>query len=266
MKPPCQTQDKDQLCQAQEKDQPCQTRELESLYKTASLGTWQQQIQSLTGLFLIPTPIGHLEDLSVRALVTLGAMDGLLCEDTRQTRLLLNYYGLSTPCYAYHAHNEYEKLAGVMARLRKGARLGLVSDRGTPLMSDPGFPLVRACLAEDVCVHGLPGASSILLALSLSGLPCTPFFFQGFLPVRRRKTALDELGKIQATLVIFESPHRLAATLAELCSTWGDRQACLLRELTKKFQQRIPGSLSQLESWAREAPHIGECVLVVSGA
>jgi 16S rRNA (cytidine1402-2'-O)-methyltransferase len=228
-------------------------------------GQWAEQIQSLTGLFLVATPIGHIEDISLRALSTLANVHGILCEDTRQTRILLAHYGISTPCYAYHAHNEHRKQAGILHLLHQGKRLALVSDRGTPLMSDPGFPLVRACYAHSIDVHALPGASSILTALTLSGLPCSPFFFQGFLPTRKRQATLDFLSTLPCTLVIFESPHRLAETLKELSLCFQERPACLLRELTKKFQERIALPLDHLAQWAANAAHIGECVLVIQG-
>ena len=226
---------------------------------------WSEQIQALSGLFIVATPIGHLEDITLRALTTLAYVDTILCEDTRVTRLLLSHYGISKPCYSYHSHNEKQKLNGIIHLLKKGEKIALVSDRGTPIISDPGFLLVRECYAQGIPVHALPGASSVMVAAVLSEFSCASFFFQGFLPMRGRSKTIQSLACLPVPLILFEAPHRLCKTLKELAPFFGDRKVCLLREMTKKFEQRLVLSLSELLAWAETAAHIGECVLIIKG-
>jgi 16S rRNA (cytidine1402-2'-O)-methyltransferase len=227
--------------------------------------SWSDQIQSLSGLFVVSTPIGHLEDITLRALVTLAAVDCILCEDTRVTRLLLSHYGISKPCYSYHSHNEKQKLSGIIHLLNKGEKIALVSDRGTPIVSDPGFLLVRECYKHGVPVHAVPGASSVMVAAVLSEFSCASFFFQGFLPMRKRSKTIQFLSSLPAPVILFEAPHRLGKTLQELIPFFGDRTVCLVREMTKKFEQRLVLSLSELFTWAETTTHIGECVLIIKG-
>lgn len=226
---------------------------------------WSKQMMETHGLFLVSTPIGHYEDITLRALETLRQVDGILCEDTRTTRPLLNHYGISKPCYSYHAHNEREKLNGVMARLARGDRLALVSDRGTPLISDPGLLLVQRCHTESIPVHVIGGVSSVIHAVVLSGFASGPFYFQGFMPVKKAKVTWDFLATLFAPVVFFVAPHDLLRLINDACVVFGDRDACLLREMTKKFEQRVALPLSQLRQWVQQADHLGECVLVISG-
>jgi 16S rRNA (cytidine1402-2'-O)-methyltransferase len=226
---------------------------------------WSKQMMETHGLFLVSTPIGHYEDITLRALQTLRQVDGILCEDTRTTRQLLNHYGISNPCYSYHAHNEREKLNGIMARLIKGDRLALVSDRGTPLISDPGLMLVQRCYTESIPVHMIGGVSSVIHAIVLSGLAGGPFYFQGFMPVKKAQETWNVLANVPAPVVLFVAPHDLSRLVADALAVFGDRKACLLREMTKKFEQRLILPLSQLHQWVQQADHLGECVLVISG-
>ena len=226
------------------------------------------------GLTLVATPIGNLDDISPRALATLAGADAVLCEDTRVTSKLLARHGISITLWPLHDHNEEAQLPGLLAQLHKGARLVLVSDAGTPLMSDPGFRLVRAAIAAGVPVHGIPGANAEVLALILSGLPPHPFMFVGFLPAKAgardaelaRFKAMEQAG-LSATLVFYEAPHRAAETLAALAASLGEtRPAALARELTKRFEEVRRGSLADLAQGALDDPPRGEVVLLVGPA
>ena len=220
------------------------------------------------------TPIGNLDDISPRALAALAGADAVLCEDTRVTSKLLARHGISITLWPLHDHNEEAQLPGLLAKLHNGARLVLVSDAGTPLMSDPGFRLVRAAIAAGVPVHGIPGANAAVLALILSGLPPHPFMFVGFLPAKAgardtelaRFKAMEQAG-LSATLVFYEAPHRTAETLAALAASLGEtRPAALARELTKRFEEVRRGSLADLAQGALENPPRGEVVLLVGPA
>ncbi len=218
------------------------------------------------GLHIVATPIGNLGDVSLRALATLAAADTILAEDTRVTRRLLDRYGLTTPLEAYHEHNAERVRPALLARLREGAKLALVSDAGTPLVSDPGFKLVEAALAEGIKVTGVPGPSAVLAALTVAGLPTDRFFFEGFLPQKQaaRRARLLELAAIPGTLVIFESPHRLADSLADAAAVLGERRAAVARELTKFYEEVRRGGLPELAStYAQEAAPKGEIVLLI---
>jgi len=226
------------------------------------------------GLTLVATPIGNLDDISPRALAALAGADAVLCEDTRVTSKLLARHGISITLWPLHDHNEEAQLPGLLAKLHNGARLVLVSDAGTPLMSDPGFRLVRAAIAAGVPVHGIPGANAAVLALILSGLPPHPFMFVGFLPAKAgardtelaRFKAMEQAG-LSATLVFYEAPHRTAETLAALAASLGEtRPAALARELTKRFEEVRRGSLADLAQGALEDPPRGEVVLLVGPA
>jgi len=220
------------------------------------------------GLYLVATPIGNLGDLTPRARSVLAAADRVLCEDTRVTGKLLDRLGLDVPLAAYHEHNAERRRPGLLAELARGRVLALVSDAGTPLVSDPGYKLVRAAREAGHAVHPIPGPSAVLAALTASGLPTDRFFFQGFLPPKpqQRERVIAELAPLRATLVVFESAGRAAATLAALAAGLGPREAVLARELTKRFEAFRRGTLAELAAGCAEAPPKGEVVLVVAGA
>jgi len=218
------------------------------------------------GLHVVATPIGNLGDISFRALATLAAADAVVAEDTRVTKNLLAHYGITTPLVAYHEHNAAAMRPQLLARLASGAALALVSDAGTPLVSDPGFKLVIEAVAANIPVTSIPGASAVLAALVVAGLPTDRFFFEGFLPVKSaaRRQRIAELAAIPGTLVFFESPRRVAETLTDLAAVLGDREAALARELTKHFETVRRGTLGELASaLAAEAAPKGEIVLLV---
>jgi 16S rRNA (cytidine1402-2'-O)-methyltransferase len=217
------------------------------------------------GLHLVATPIGNLGDITLRALWVLRGVDRILCEDTRVTARLLSHYGIAKPLDAYHDHNADQMRPTVLAALRGGATLALVSDAGTPLVSDPGYKLVREALAEGLPVTAAPGPSAALTALVLSGLPPDAFLFAGFLPPRMaaRRKALAQWQDLAATLIFFEGPSRLAASLADMNAVLGDRQAAIGRELTKRHEEMRRGTLAELAAhYAPQAPR-GEVVIVV---
>ena len=219
------------------------------------------------GLHVVATPIGNLADISLRALTTLAAADAVVAEDTRVTKKLLAHYGIATPLVAYHEHNAAVMRPQLLARLAAGAALALVSDAGTPLISDPGFKLVAAALADHIPLTSVPGASAVLAALVVAGLPTDRFFFEGFLPAKSaaRRRRIAELAAIPGTLVFFESPHRVAETLADLHAVLGPREAALARELTKYFETVRRGSLADLAGvLANEPAPKGEIVLLVA--
>lgn len=218
------------------------------------------------GLHVVATPIGNLGDISFRALATLAAADAVIAEDTRVTKTLLAHYGISTPLVAYHEHNAAVMRPHLLARLAEGAALALVSDAGTPLVSDPGFKLVTEAVAANVAVTSIPGASAVLAALVVAGLPTDRFFFEGFLPAKSaaRRQRIAELAAIPGTLVFFESPRRVAECLADLTTVLGQREAALARELTKHYETVRRGKLGELaEALAAEPAPKGEIVLLV---
>jgi 16S rRNA (cytidine1402-2'-O)-methyltransferase len=217
-------------------------------------------------LYLIATPIGNLEDISHRALRLLGEVDVIACEDTRHTKKLLNHYGINTRTISYHEHNERERALELIERLKAGADVALVSDAGTPGISDPGFRLVRNALDNDVRIVPVPGASALVSALIASGLPTDEFFFGGFLPARSgaRRARLAELRTLAATLIFYEAPHRIAATLKDAQEILGERQAVVARELTKMHEEIARGSLSELsERFSSSESARGEMVLII---
>jgi 16S rRNA (cytidine1402-2'-O)-methyltransferase len=219
------------------------------------------------GLYLVATPIGNLRDITVRALEALAAADLIACEDTRVTRKLLDRYGIATPLTPYHEHNAAEARPKLLARLADGAAMALVSDAGTPLVSDPGYKLVREARAAGASVTALPGASAVLAGLTLSGLPTDRFLFEGFLPAKEgaRRTRINELKRIPATLVLFETGARIAAALADLAAELGPRQAAICRELTKLYEEVRRGDLGTLAREAAQADEPrGEIVIVVA--
>lgn len=218
------------------------------------------------GLHLVATPIGNLGDITLRALWVLRHVDRILCEDTRVTARLLARYGINTPLDPYHEHNAERVRPAILAALRGGATLALVSDAGTPLVSDPGYKLVRAALEENLPVSAAPGPSAALTALILSGLPPDTFLFVGFLPKRSagRRRALAQWTTLPATLIFFEAPSRLAAALADMAELFGDRPAAVARELTKRHEEVRRGRLAALAEHYREAgAPKGEAVVII---
>ena len=219
------------------------------------------------GLHIVATPIGNLGDITLRALATLAAADAVLAEDTRVTKILLAHYGIGTPLAAYHEHNAAAARPQILARLARGEALALVSDAGTPLISDPGFKLVTEAVAAGHSVTTTPGPSAILAGLVLAGLPTDRFFFEGFLPVKTaaRRTRLSELARVPGTLVVFESARRLPDTLTDIASILGSRPAAVARELTKKFETVRRGTTTSLAAqFAEEGPPKGEVVIMVA--
>lgn len=218
------------------------------------------------GLYLVATPIGNMGDITFRAVETLRAADCVACEDTRVTGKLMTRLGLDRPLFSYHEHNAEKAGPELVARLKQGAIVALVSDAGTPLVSDPGYRLVQACVAEGIAVTALPGASAALTALQLSGLPTDRFLFAGFLPNKAtaRRTALRELADVPATLVFYESPNRLGESLADMVAVLGDRDAAVARELTKLHEEVARGDLFSLAARYADSPPKGEVVVVVA--
>lgn len=233
-----------------------------------SLGGAGTDVPKLAGgLYLVATPIGNLADVTLRALETLAGVDLIACEDTRVTRRLTERYGIATPLTPYHEHNATEARPKLLARLADGQAIALVSDAGTPLISDPGYKLVHEATAAGHVVSALPGASAVLTALAVAGLPTDRFFFEGFLPPRQaaRQKRVGALAGIPATLVLFESGARLAATLADLADGLGSRLAAVCRELTKLHEEVRRGELAQLARYyASGAETRGEIVIVVA--
>jgi 16S rRNA (cytidine1402-2'-O)-methyltransferase len=217
------------------------------------------------GLYVVATPIGNLEDVTLRALRVLRDVSAIACEDTRMTVRLVQRYGLCRTLLPYHEHNARQALPGLLRRLEAGEALALVSDAGTPLVSDPGYRLAAAVLEAGHKVVPIPGPSALLAGLVGAGLPTDRFCFAGFLPPRQsaRRRALEELATIPATLVFYEAPGRVAEALADIAVVLGDRPACLARELTKRFEEWRRGSASALAAGAEADPPRGECVLLI---
>ena len=218
-------------------------------------------------LFVIPTPVGNLEDITLRALRLLREVNLILAEDTRTTSVLLHHYDIHTPMLSHHKFNEHQTVDAIVERLQKGESVALVSDAGTPAISDPGFLLVRACVAADIEVECLPGATAFVPALVDSGLPCDRFCFEGFLPQKKgRQTKLTELAAETRTMIFYESPFRVLKTLEQLAEYLGsDRKAAVSREISKKFEETVRGSLAELVQHFKEHPPKGEFVIVVAG-
>lgn len=221
----------------------------------------------MSKLYLIPTPIGNLEDITLRALRLLREVDLILAEDTRQTAILLRHYEISKPVQSYHAHNEHYTLGKIIAQIKAGATIGLVTDAGTPGISDPGFLVVRECVREGIAVECLPGATAFVPALINSGLPADRFIFEGFLPQKKgRKTRLDALQEEARTMIFYESPFRLVKTLEQFATVFGaDRPAAVSRELTKLFEENARGTLAELVAHFSAKTVKGEIVLIVGG-
>lgn len=218
-------------------------------------------------LYLIPSPIGNLGDITYRAIEILQKADGILCEDTRTSSVLLRHYQIQKPLTPFHQFNEHKALAQVMSRLQEGQTLALLTDAGTPGISDPGFLLVRECIRMDIPVTCLPGATAFVPALVQSGIPSIRFAFEGFLPTKKgRKTMLDKIAAEERTTILYESPHRLVKTLKELAAVCGtERQAAVCRELTKMFEETRKGTLIELAEWYEAHAPKGEIVIVIEG-
>jgi len=218
-------------------------------------------------LIIIPTPVGNLQDITLRALENLKTVDYILAEDTRTSGRLLAHYGIGTPCRSFHIHNEHRALEPVIRDLKAGGTIALVSDAGTPGLSDPGFLLSRACANEGIVVECLPGATALVPAIVASGLPLDRFVFEGFLPVKKgRKTRLEEIAQERRTIALYESPHRIMRTLKDLSTHLGpERNAVVAREISKKFETYHRGTLQELISEFDKNPPKGEMVVVVEG-
>ncbi|MDQ2937335.1 MAG: 16S rRNA (cytidine(1402)-2'-O)-methyltransferase [Acidobacteriota bacterium] len=220
-------------------------------------------------LYLVSTPIGNLEDITHRAVRLLGDVQIIACEDTRHTQKLLNHFGINTKTISYHEHNERERAAELLDVLKSGSDVAIVSDAGTPLINDPGFRLARLAIESGVGVVPVPGASALITALVASGLPTDEFFFGGFLPARSgaRRTRLSELRSMPATLIFYEAPHRIAATLKDAHEILGEREAVVARELTKIHEELARGRLSELaDRFSSSESARGEMVLMIDRA
>jgi 16S rRNA (cytidine1402-2'-O)-methyltransferase len=222
----------------------------------------------MSRLFLVPTPIGNLEDITLRAIRILSEADLILAEDTRTSSILLRHLNINKPLMAFHKFNEHKVTAQLIERLNSGEKMALISDAGTPGISDPGFLLVRACIEAEIEVECLPGPTAFVPALVNSGLPCERFVFEGFLPQKKgRQTRIKELSTEQKTCIIYESPHRLARALNELAEHFGaERRASVSRELSKLHEENRRGTLRELAEWYTTHPPKGEIVICVEGA
>lgn len=218
-------------------------------------------------LYLVPSPIGNLKDITFRALEVLQEVDVVLAEDTRNTSRLLNHYQINKPLTPYHQHNEHKVLQHLVEQMLAGKKMAVVTDAGTPGISDPAFLLVRECVKNDVKVECLPGATAFVPALVNSGLPINRFVFEGFLPIKKgRQTLLKQLAEEERTMVFYESPVRLVKTLEELAQYFGeDRLCCVSRELTKMFEENKRGTLKEVADYFKSKAVKGEIVIVVQG-
>ncbi|HEX8549293.1 MAG TPA: 16S rRNA (cytidine(1402)-2'-O)-methyltransferase [Cytophagaceae bacterium] len=219
-----------------------------------------------TNLYVVPTPIGNLEDITLRALNILKSADTILAEDTRTTSFLLKHYNINSKLQSHHAFNEHRATEGIIRRLKEGEVMALVSDAGTPGISDPGFLLIRECLKSGIKVECLPGATAFVPALVKSGLPSDSFVFEGFLPQKKgRQTILKKLAEEERTMILYESPFRLLKTLEQLKEYFGERNASVSRELTKMFEETVNGTFSEIIAHFKEKSIKGEIVIVVEG-
>jgi 16S rRNA (cytidine1402-2'-O)-methyltransferase len=218
-------------------------------------------------LYIIPTPIGNLKDITLRALDILKEVDLLLAEDTRTSSVLLNHYAIHKPLSPYHQHNEHKILDHLISQLNAGKKMALLTDAGTPGISDPAFLLIRACVQHNIPVETLPGATAFVPALVNSGLPCDRFVFEGFLPQKKgRQTLLKQLALESRTMIFYESPYRLVKSLSDFMEYFGGaRLCCVSRELTKKFEENKRGTLQEVHDYFKEKGVKGEIVIVVEG-
>lgn len=218
-------------------------------------------------LYLVPTPIGNLKDMTFRAVEILKESDVVLAEDTRNSGILLKHYEIETPMRSYHMHNEHQATEDIIRQLKDGQTISIITDAGTPGISDPGYLLAKECVANNITIECLPGATAFVPALVVSGLPNNEFTFIGFIPVKKgRKSKLDSLVDEKKTMIFYESPHKIGRTLKDLAETFGnERKASLSREISKKFEETIRGSLIELAEIAEKRNLKGEMVLVVEG-
>jgi 16S rRNA (cytidine1402-2'-O)-methyltransferase len=217
-------------------------------------------------LYLVATPIGNLDDITYRAVKVLGSVDLIAAEDTRKTKILLDHYAISKPMTSYFSYNERQRTPQLIEKLRQGQSIALVSDAGTPGVSDPAYYIVRSALESGIPIIPIPGPSAFVSALIVSGLPTDRFVFEGFLPVKKgRKTKLGILSAEPRTMIFYESPHRILKTLEEIRTTFGERNVVVARELTKKFEEIVRGPISSVLASLTSKPTRGEYVLVVEG-
>lgn len=218
-------------------------------------------------LTVVPTPIGNLEDMTFRAIKVLKEADLILAEDTRTSGFLMKHFEIHTPMQSYHKFNEHKTVENIVQRIKTGTKVALISDAGTPAISDPGFLVVRECLANEIEVECLPGATAFVPALVASGLPNDRFCFEGFLPQKKgRQTRLTKLTTETRTIIFYESPFRLAKTLAQLAEIFGtERKASVSREISKMFEETKRGTLTELAQYFNEHPPKGEIVIIVAG-
>jgi len=218
-------------------------------------------------LFVVPTPVGNLDDITIRATKVLSEVDFILAEDTRTSSVLMKHLGISKPMTSFHKFNEHQILENTVKKLESGMNAALISDAGTPGISDPGFLLIRECIESGIEVTCLPGATAFVPAVVCSGLPCDRFVFEGFLPQKKgRQTRLRQLAEEERTMVIYESPHRLASTLKEFAEYFGEqRSVSVCREISKHFEEYRRGTLAEVAAWYGEHQIKGEIVIVVGG-
>lgn len=221
----------------------------------------------MSKLYLVPTPIGNLKDITFRAVEVLKAVDLILAEDTRTSGKLLKHFDISTHMQSHHMHNEHKTVEGIIQKLKTGIQIALISDAGTPAISDPGFLLSRACIENNITIECLPGATAFVPALVNSGLPNDKFVFEGFLPVKKgRQTRLLLLAEETRTLIFYESPHKLPKTLGHFCKYFGeDRLVSVSRELTKLYEETVRGTAKEVLEHFTKKPPKGEIVIIVGG-
>jgi len=221
----------------------------------------------MSKLYIVPTPIGNLKDMTFRAIEVLKEADLILAEDTRTSGKLLKHFEISTPMMSYHMHNEHKVLEGIVKQIKNGETMALISDAGTPAISDPGFLLVRACIEENIEVDCLPGATALIPALVNSGFPNDRFIFEGFLPVKKgRQTRFESLAEETRTLIFYESPHRIVKTLSQVVQFFGSqRKVSVSRELSKLHEETIRGTAEEVLLHFEKHPPKGEIVLIVEG-
>mgnify|MGYP002795146737 CR=1 FL=1 len=221
----------------------------------------------MSKLFLVPTPIGNLEDITLRAIKVLKEVDLILAEDTRNSGKLLKHFEINTPMQSHHMHNEHKTVEGIVRQIQNGKTVALISDAGTPAISDPGFLLTRACVEAGIEVDCLPGATAFVPALVNSGLPNDKFVFEGFLPVKKgRQTRLQELSEEKRTIILYESPHKLLKTLSQLKEHFGeDRPVSVSREITKLHEETVRGTTTEVLAHYENKPPKGEIVVVIGG-
>ena len=218
-------------------------------------------------LYLVPTPVGNLDDMTFRAIRVLKEADLILAEDTRTSGFLMKHFGIETPMHSHHKFNEHKTVDSVVQRIKSGQVVALISDAGTPAISDPGFLIVRQCVENDIDVECLPGATAFVPALVASGLPNDRFCFEGFLPQKKgRQTKINNLKTETRTMIFYESPFRLVKTISQLAEAFGpDRKASVSREISKLFEETKRGTLAELVVWFNEHPPKGEIVIIVAG-